>query len=268
MEFLVAVVLGVVQGVTEFLPVSSSGHLAILEHMFDTDVGGITFNVAVHVGSLLAVVLVLRQEWWLMATALVGRAGAQTAFGRRLFLLLIVASLPVAVTGLLLKDTVEAAFSSPFVPGVMLLVTGFLLWYADRTAGSGTLEDVTPRRALFMGLGQAAALLPGLSRSGTTMATGIFSGLGREAAARFSFLMAVPAVFGAALVEGKELFDGQAAVAAAPGVIAAGLVASLVTSYVCIRFFLAFLRRGRLIWFARYVWAVGALVLALAAFGV
>lgn len=269
MEFLQAIVLGVVQGVSEFLPVSSSGHLVIVQHLFDMSVTGLTFNVAVHLGSLLAVVVVLWPEWWLMARALVGRAGEQNAFGRRLFFMLVLASLPVAIVGLLVKDHIDAAFASPYVPGVMLLATGVLLWYADKRPAVGNLEEVTPRQALWMGVGQSVALVPGLSRSGTTMATGMFTGLGREAAARFSFLMAVPAICGAALVEGVELLStGVEQAGVAPAVIATGALTSLITSYISIRFFLAFIRRGRLIWFARYVWVVGFIVLALAVAGI
>lgn len=265
MDFVEAIILGIVQGASEFLPVSSSGHLVIVQRLLGIDQGGLTMSVAVHFGSLIAVVVALWPEWWLMFKALIGRAGDQNVAGRRLLLMLVIASLPVAVIGFLLKDTVEAAFSSPYIPGIMLLVTGVLLWYADKGRGQVRLGDVSARHALTMGIGQSIALLPGLSRSGTTIAAGIFGGMRRDEAARFSFLMAVPAIFGASLLEGISLVTGQTAPDLAVSVLLVAMAASLVTSYVAIRFFLSFLRRGRLIWFAWYVWVVGALVLMLTA---
>lgn len=267
MGYAEAIFLGIVQGVAEFLPVSSSGHLVILQHWLSVDEPSLTFNVALHFGSLLAVVSVLWREWWLMARALVGKAGDETAFGRRLFLLLVVASLPVAVVGLLVRDHIDVAFASPYIPGIMLLVTGLILWYADRARPTGSLEHVTYKNAIWMGLGQALSLLPGLSRSGTTMATGIYTGIDRQAAARFSFLMAVPAIFGATLVESVAWFTGASGDAGSTAITLVGALASAVTSYFAIRFFLSFLRRGRLVWFARYVWLIGGVVLVTAIFG-
>lgn len=241
MEYVQAIVLGIVQGVSEFLPVSSSGHLVIVQKLLGIDEGGLTLSVALHFGSLLAVVVVLWREWWLMARALFGQAGDENAFGRHLFLMLVLASLPVAVVGFFIRDYIDSAFSSVYIPGLMLLVTGVLLWYADRTKATDSLRQMTVGRALTMGMGQALALLPGLSRSGTTMATGIFAGLKREEAARFSFLMAVPAIFGASLLEAVSLVTGETAIETSGVVLFAGALASLVTSYVAIRFFLSFL---------------------------
>src|SRR5690554_724729 len=122
MTFLDSIVLGIVQGLAEFLPISSSGHLVILQQWLAVDDPSITFNVALHLGSLVAVVTVLWNEWWLIGRALLGRAGEDNAFGRRLFFNLVLASLPVAVVGFLMRDTIDAAFSSAYVPGIMLLI--------------------------------------------------------------------------------------------------------------------------------------------------
>lgn len=267
MDIVEAILLGIVQGASEFLPISSSGHLVIVQRLLGVEEGSLTMSIAVHFGSLIAVVAALWPEWWLMLKALVGRAGEQNAAGRRLFFMLVLASLPVAVVGYLLKESIEAAFSSPYIPAVMLLVTGVLLWYADKVKGKASLGDLSIRHALTMGIGQSIALLPGLSRSGTTMAAGIFAGLRREQAARFSFLMAVPAIFGASLLEGIALLTGESTADLSLAVVLAGIIASLITSYIAIRFFLSFLRRGRLRTFAWYVWIVGALVLALTVLG-
>lgn len=262
-----AMILGIVQGLTEFLPVSSSGHLVILQSRLGLSEPGLTFGVAVHLGSLVAVVVALRQEWLLIAKALLGRAGRENAFGRQLFLLLVVASLPIAVVGYVLRDAISATFASPHVPGAMLLVTGLLLWYADRRTSRGgkSIESLRLRDALWVGVGQALAILPGLSRSGTTMSFGLLAGVDRHAAARFSFLLAVPAIFGAGLLEGFTILrDG---VAIDRTTLATGIVASVIASYAAIRLFLAFIRRGRLIWFAWYTWLVGVVVLGLSVTG-
>lgn len=260
-----AALLGVVQGLAEFLPISSSGHLVIMQRWLGIVEPALTFNVAVHFGSLLAVVAALRAEWMFMAQSLVNRAGARSAEGRRLFFLLVIASLPVAIVGFIARDWIESMFASPWVPAIMLVVTGGLLWLADGAIGKmgRSLERIRFQDALIMGIGQAFALLPGLSRSGSTVCFGLFSGLDRSAAARFSFLMAVPAVFGATLLESVKLLggDGTSGPAITPLVI--GVVASAVTSYAAIRFFLAFIRRGKLRWFAWYVWAVAAVVIGM-----
>ncbi len=260
-----AALLGVVQGLAEFLPISSSGHLVIIQRWLGMVEPALTFNVAVHFGSLLAVVAALRAEWIFMAQSLFGKAGARNAEGRRLFFLLVVASLPVAVVGFLARDLIESTFASPWVPAFMLFATGGLLWLADGAGGKmgRSLERIRFQDALTMGIGQAVALLPGLSRSGSTMCFGLFSGLDRSAAARFSFLMAVPAVFGATLLEAVKLFSegGTGGPAVVPMIV--GVVASAVTSYAAIRFFLAFIRRGRLRWFAWYVWLVAAVVVGM-----
>lgn len=260
-----AALLGVVQGLAEFLPISSSGHLVIVQRWLGIIEPALTFNVAVHFGSLLAVVVALRAEWIFMAQSLAGKAGARNAEGRRLFFLLVIGSLPVAIVGFIARDFIESTFASAWVPAIMLFVTGGLLWFADNTTGNmgRPLERIRFQDALVMGIGQAIALLPGLSRSGSTMSFGLFTGLDRSAAARFSFLLAVPAVFGATLLESVKLFgEGvTGTIAVTPTLI--GVIASAITSYAAIRFFLAFVRRGRLRWFAWYVWLIGAIVIGM-----
>lgn len=265
MTWFEAALLGIVQGIAEFLPISSSGHLVILQSWFGLAEGALTFNVAVHLGSVLAVVAALRHEWSLIVKGVLGRAGARSGEGRRLLALLVAATIPAAIVGFALRDRIESAFSSPVVPGIMLLVTGALLWFADRGAGDvgRPLGSLRLRDVLWMGIGQACALLPGLSRSGSTISFGLLAGVDRATATRFSFLMAVPAILGAALVEGVELARrGGAGVDF--GILAVGLISAAITSYAAIRFFLAFIRRGRLRWFSWYVWLVGIVVIALA----
>jgi len=256
-----ALILGVLQGVTEFLPVSSSGHLVIARHLLGIQAEALTFDVMVHFGSLLAVVAVFRRELHQMAAGVLGirRPGADE--GRRLFWLLVIASIPVAVVGLFLRDAVERAFSSVLVPALMLFVTGMLLWIADRAAGKGSRPGLV--HALAMGVGQALAVVPGLSRSGTTMSAGILAGLTRQAAARFAFLMSIPAILGAAALEALSLVQNGTGVDGGAGVLLAGTAASAASSYLAITVLLRFLQRGRLLPFAVYTWLVGALVLGL-----
>ncbi len=258
-----AVVLGVLQGLTEFLPVSSSGHLVITRHLLGITSEALTFDITVHVGSLLAVAVFFREEIGQMVAGVLGlrRPGADA--GRRLFWLLVIASVPVGLVGLLLRDAIEQAFSSVLVPAVMLFVTGALLLVADRAGRTrqGTRPGLV--HALAMGAGQALAVLPGLSRSGTTMSMGVLAGLTRQAAARFAFLMSLPAILGAGLVEAASLWRDGAGVADGTAVLIAGLVASGASSYLAIAFLLRFLQRGRLAPFAVYTWVIGALVLGL-----
>jgi len=262
-----AVILGVIQGVTEFLPVSSSGHLVIAQHFMGITGNTLTFDVVVHAGSLLAIAAALKDELASLlagaASVITGRRGAGADAGRLRLAQVVVATLPLVLAGLLLRDAVEQAFSSALVPVVLLFATGALLLYADRARTVGRSAQVGWSHAVWMGLAQALAVLPGLSRSGVTMSVGMMSGLTREAAAKFSFLMAIPAIAGAAVLELADLLQGTGSSAAGAGALLAGAVCSAVTSYLSIRLFLRFVRRGRLAPFAYYTWVLGAALLAL-----
>jgi len=265
-----ATVLGLIQGLTEFLPVSSSGHLVIVRHLLGITTEALTFDVFVHFGSLVAVVIFFRRELLQVAAGVLGLRYPGAEEGRRLFWLLVVASVPVAVVGLVLRDAIEQAFSSVLVPAVMLFVTGALLMFADRSAGRrpGTGQGTRPEmiHALAMGVGQALAVLPGLSRSGTTMSAGILAGLNRHGAARFAFLMSVPAILGATFLEMASLL-GEGAAAEGAAVLLAGTLSAAVSSYMAIALLLRFLQRGRLAPFAYYTWLAGAVVLGLTLLG-
>lgn len=257
-----AALLGIVQGVTEFLPVSSSGHLVIAQSALGIDKTSITFDVMAHLGSLFAVLLALKGDWLPMVRGVLGsRADSQ---GRRRILLVLVGSVPVGIVGLLFKDALEPLFQSARAAGAMLLVTGAVLWIADRAArrakerGPGRdLAAISFGDALWIGCGQALAVLPGLSRSGTTIAAGMLRGIDRESAARFAFLLSIPAILGATLLELPALFDGAAEL---PPLLI-GAIAAAVSGYFAIATFLRFLRSGSLIGFALYTWVVGLIVL-------
>lgn len=266
MTIIQAIILGIVQGVTEFLPVSSSGHLVLMSQLFGVREQSIVFEVIVHVGTLLAVLAVFRSEVKLLAASLVKLVGnpkqaevlLRQDSGCRLLVALVVGTLPAVAVALLLKNQVERLFSSSLAAGVMLIVTGFVLFAAEKRA-AGSRSDPSLLDALLIGCGQAVAVLPGLSRSGTTIAVGLFRGLDRQSAARFSFLLSVPAILGALVLSLLDLFSGTVTLGA--GVLISGLISAAVTGYLAIRFFLAMLRKGKLVWFSYYTWLVGAVII-------
>lgn len=258
-----AIVLGIIQGATEFLPVSSSGHLVIAQQLLGITEGVLTFDVMVHAGSLVAIVVALRDELMSMVTGLFSMFGLadNDADGRRLLWQVVVATVPLIICGLIFRDMIDDAFSSALMPVVLLFVTGALLLYADRAPVVGRAGETRWPQALWMGIAQAFALLPGLSRSGVTMSAGMMSGLSREAAARFSFLLAIPAILGATVLELRGLLGGEVTSAAGTGALVAGTIVSGITSYLAIRLFLRFVRHGRLAPFAYYTWLLGAVML-------
>lgn len=249
-----AVVLGIVQGATEFLPVSSSGHLVMAETVLGIQESGVVFEVAVHVATLLSILLVYRTR----VLDLLRGALAREPVALRYIGLLVVATIPAAVIGLLWKDAIEALFEAPEVVGVALLVTGAVLWSsrAVLTRASGTLPGWGA--ALLIGVAQAFALVPGISRSGSTVVASLWLGVEAREAAAFSFLMAVPAIAGAAVLQLPDLAD-----VSGPGwgTLLIGGVAAGVTGVLAIRTFVAMLAKRSFYLFAPYCWVAGALFL-------
>ena len=238
-----AVVLALVQGVTEMLPISSSGHLILVPRFFGWQDQGLAFDAAMHVGTLLAVVLYFYRDLWNMATA-----GLASVFrGRhtpdsRLAWAVLLGTVPVAVAGVLLKDTIEHVFRNPLLVAGNLALFGVLLWWADRTGRRRRqLQQMDLRDGLLIGLAQALALVPGTSRSGITMTAGLALGLTREAAARFSFLLSVPAVAAAGLLAVKDFIERPGEHTVGPLAVAVGV--SAVTGMLSIHFLLRFIQR-------------------------
>lgn len=254
MDYLDAVILGIVQGLTEFLPVSSSGHLVIFQKILDFQQPGVTFEVMLHVGTLVAIMAAFWSDIWAMIKKPTSR----------LVGLIVVGSVPAGLMGVLLKPIFEQAFESVSVVGIGLIITGFLLMLGEKIGsrawwGKG-VENVSWGDALFIGLFQGLAITPGISRSGSTIAAGLLRGLDREFAARFSFLLAVPAIAGAGILEAKDVVrDGFASGDFMSYFI--GAIAALVSSYLAIRIVMSLVRRGRLSLFSYYCWAVGVLTL-------
>jgi undecaprenyl-diphosphatase len=258
MSLFQALVLGLVQGATEFIPVSSSGHLVLVPWLLgwqlDPDIL-FAFDVLVQWGTLVAVVVYF---WWdllaILGAVVRGLVQRQSleAPEARLGWLLVVATLPAVVLGLVLKDTVEAAFSSEAATAGFLLLTAALLATSERLGRQDrSLDALTGLDAVWIGLGQSLALFPGVSRSGATIAAALSRNVGRAAAARFSFLVSVPVIFGAGLLPLWDLVDSGALKGYLPALVV-GFIAAAISGYLCIWGLLAYLRRRPLYAFASY----------------
>jgi undecaprenyl-diphosphatase len=249
-----AVVLGLVQGLTEFLPVSSSGHLRVLEVLTGVRAPAVFVEVALHVATLGSVLVVYGARLWAIVRGVVtGERQALRTAG-----LLALATLPAGVIGVLFHHRVEAAATSLVLVGTGFLVTGFLNWSTRRAAGARSEPSVAT--AVGIGVAQSvAAVWRGVSRSGSTVCVALWGGLGPAAAAEFSFLLAVPVIAGAAVVEGRHMVVDIAAVGAGP--LALGFVIAFASGIWSIRFLVALLQRGRFYRFAPYNWTVGVLTI-------
>jgi undecaprenyl-diphosphatase len=283
MDAFQAIILGFVQGLTEFLPVSSSGHLVIAQTILDVATQGVFVEVALHVGTLLSVLIVYRKRLAALAAGALRREpGAWRYIG-----LLLLASIPAGLVGVLLKDRIEAAFGAPWITGVLLLVTGLILWstrrrrpapmrIADGGEGSAALalnEAATSsaadsarstaalswKLALGIGIAQAVAILPGISRSGSTITAGLWGKLSGEDAAEFSFLMSIIVIAGAALLELRHF--GESIQGVGTGPLLLGFCTALITGIIAIQSLVWLLRKQAFHAFAYYVWAVGGLFL-------
>ena len=200
MDILHAIFLGIIQGLTEFLPISSSGHLALLEHYFNVQEAGLAFDVLLHVGTLVALIVYFWQDWMDMFKAVL-RPGRHNRFERRLFWYLVVATIPGALAGFFLEKQAETIFRAPTRIAILLGIMGIILYLADRLARhQRRLPGITLTDAILIGLSQALAIMPGVSRSGSTMTMGLFLGFTRETAARFSFSCPPPLFSGPASI--------------------------------------------------------------------
>ena len=258
-----ALVLGLVQGLTEFLPVSSSGHLVLAEHILRVPSSGVLLEVLLHLATLVAVVALFWRDLVRLARSLFTRSDKE---GRREVLLLVVGTLPIVFFGFFFQKTVTAAFTSLTLVGIFLLITGAILLAASRAASTAQRSRLRLVDSVTIGLAQAVALLPGISRSGSTLCAGILSGVEARQAARFSFLLSIPAILGAGVLKLPEALRTTAVSRDEwlwyfAAMLVAGLVAAL-----AIRGLLAALVRGRLKRFGVYCLAIGLFTLAFARF--
>lgn len=245
-----AIVLGIVQGLTEFLPVSSTAHLILFPWFFGWtgDVNTLTFDVALHAGTLLALIICFWKDW---INIFVNE--------RRLLLVLFVGTLPAGVSGILFNDIIEGALRSPVIIASALVVIGIVMLISERARKGRDLKNMNLIDALVIGIAQAIALIPGVSRSGITISAGLFRGLEREASARFSFLLSTPAILGATVVEGRKLvanagsYDMQ--------LFALGFITSAITGFFAIKFLLYFFKRHPLNIFVYYRFILAAIII-------
>ncbi len=270
MDLVRAVILGIVQGVAEFLPISSSGHLILVPALFGWEDQGLAFDVGLHGGTLLALLAYFWRDWYVMLrTGLADLARHRTRVSAwrtdtRLLWLLAAGSLPAAVAGLLLDDWVEAHVRQPWLVAVMLALMGTVMLLADSQAPNRRpMASVGLRDALLIGVGQAFALVPGVSRSGATVTVGLVRGLRREDAVRFAFLLGTPAFIGALILKSADLAALSGAEARQ---MVAGFVTSALVGFAAIHFLLRWVRTRSLLLFVLYRYAVAILTLAIAAY--
>lgn len=273
MEWFEALILGIIQGLTEYLPISSSGHLAIGQALFGLEDGeaNLTFTVLLHVATVLSTVVILWKEIVWIFRDIFSRQSWRSYSGlndgTRYAINIIISMIPVAIVGLLFKDKVEAFFGQGLlVVGICLLVTAMLLAFAY-FAKPRQREDISPVHAFIIGIAQAIAVLPGLSRSGSTIATGLLLGDKKEKLAQFSFLMVIPPILGEALLDTKDILEkgfSQAMVGISPLAAVIGFVAAFIFGCIACKWMINIVKRGKLIYFATYCAIVGAVAIIFA----
>ena len=260
-DLLAAAMLGVVQGVTEFLPVSSSGHLVLFQQWLPPVGDHVAFDLILHLGTLLPVLFVYRRDLLSIPSDVVSGTGPMLQrTGVKLLLLMVIGSIPTAVVGLLFQDVFEQLFANPVSVGAAFAVTGFVLFSTRYMRRGERMErDVAWWQAVVVGLAQGVAITPGVSRSGSTIAAGLLLGFKREFAARYSFLLSIPAISGAFLLKARDMELAHAAL----GPLLVGFVAAAVSGYVALVVLLRLVKAGDFSRFAWYLWAVAAFALFL-----
>ncbi len=262
------IILGIIQGLTEFLPISSSGHLALIQHFYKgLDDSDILLNILLHVGTLLVVFIYYRKDIAAICRAVFSMKSMsskdeeqeQWLFNRRMLPLIIVGSIPTAILGLALKSFIERNFTSLPLVGGALLVTGTTLYLADALKVSSAKNTISYLDALIIGTVQGMAVLPGISRSGSTISAGIFMGIERRIAAKYSFLLSIPAILGAVLLEAKNVLTLAQTPHLIPYIL--GTFAAFITGYFAITALIKVVVNRKLSWFAWYCWGLGGIAL-------
>jgi undecaprenyl-diphosphatase len=271
MSWLEALILGIVQGLTEFLPVSSSGHLTILSNLFGLEgESNLTMIVALHVATVLSTLTILWKEIvWIFKDLFSKQSWKSYAGlndGTKYAINILISMIPVAIVGFCFKDTVEEIFGSGLlIVGIMLLVTAALLAFSY-FAKPRQREEISPLHAFIIGIGQAVAVMPGLSRSGTTIATGLLLGNKKEKIAQFSFLMVIPPVLGEALLDTLDIAEQGFSTAMngiSVGALVVGFLAAFITGCMACKWMINIVKKGKLIWFAVYCVIIGILAIIL-----
>ncbi len=264
MELIQVIVLAIVQGLTEFLPISSSAHLILVPKLANWPDQGLAFDVAVHLGSLIAVVTYFKKDivrlwigWWQSLTLKQHSIYSRLAWG------IIVATIPVSIVGLVFNDAISTHLRSPLVIAITTIGFGLLLWYSDRVGSNSREEtEITWRDIIIIGLAQTLALIPGTSRSGITLTAGLLLGLTREAAARFAFLLSIPTIVAAGSLQTVKLIKDESAAVDWSGMLI-GTILSALAAYLCIHYFLKLINNIGLMPFVIYRLILGIILFIL-----
>jgi undecaprenyl-diphosphatase len=266
LEPLQAIFLGIIQGLTEFLPVSSSGHLVLFQNLLGFKEPEILFDICLHIGTLIAICIVFFREIKTIFMTLVHLPGLAKAAGGykplyekneqvRMAALIVIGTLPTALLGFFFHKVADQIFGAVWIVGTMLMVTGILLWFTRYINPNGRpIGRVTTKDALVIGLTQGLAIIPGISRSGSTISVALFMGVEREVAGRYSFLLSIPAIFGA-LILGFDPSISQTSISTK--MVLMGALSATIVGYISLKILLHIVKRGRLYYFAPYCWLLG-----------
>jgi undecaprenyl-diphosphatase len=253
MEILKIIVLGLIQGLTEFLPISSSGHLVITQKLFGIKENQLLISVLLHFGTLIPVLIIFWQD--------IKEILSFKKEKRHFIFLIIVASIPTALMGIFFEDFFESLFASTISTAVMLIVTGFILLIGDRLANyDKEITNFKWLNAILVGIAQGLAIIPGISRSGSTITASLVQGLKKEDAARFSFILSIPVIGGAGLLKVGDAFS-QGVNNFNTLAIVLGMISAVISGYIAIKYFIYILKSKKLIYFSYYLWIIGAIIL-------
>ncbi len=270
MSKLDAIILGIIQGSTEFLPISSSGHLVLFQHILGLKEPELFFDISVHIGTLIAVCIVFYNEIWSIISTLIRLPSLLKSSGSysilysenpdiRMVFLIFTGSIPTALLGFMFSTISDRLFSSIWLVGLMLIITGIVLWATRLVKYEGHgIERFSIWKSLVIGMVQGLAIIPGISRSGSTIAAGLFIGIERETAARFSFLLSIPAIIGAF---GLEMSTSAANSTDYQGTIIIGLITSVIVGFFSLKVLLRVVKRKHFFYFAPYCWLTGTVIL-------
>ena len=270
MTILKAIILGIIQGLTEFLPVSSSGHLAVTQQLLKVPEDRILFfTIMLHLGTLFSIFFVYSKDiaiiivefFRLFKEAVTGKGFRINNEHRKLGVFIIIATIPTGIMGILLGNIFESFFSSTLIIGIALLITGTLLWMAENFgSGRRDIRDMHWSDAPIVGIFQGLAIAPGISRSGSTIVGSLFRGLNKELATKFSFLISIPSILGAAILEFKDVFEiGMGDISV--GVTIVGVLTAFISGLFAIRTLISLIKKEKLYYFSFYTWAVGLIVI-------
>lgn len=268
-SLITAIILGIFQGIAEFLPISSSGHLVILQTIFDADQGDVFLPVMLHLGTLISIVIVFYKDivaivvssFQIVSEVFTKKKIILDTESKKLAVMVIVGTIPTGLIGILFEDFFVGLYKSLLAVGIALIVTGFLLMISEKTnSGKKGIRDMTIKDAIIVGLFQGFAIIPGISRSGSTIVGGLFRGFNTKLATKFSFLMAIPVILGATLLEAVKVITGSNTIVLSIPLFV-GVLLSAVTGVIAIKVLIKALEKGKLYYFSYYVWAVGLILI-------